>query len=108
ILFFSDLDIVGYINNDQSAQRFFEYIIKGFIEYTHNRSALFDELERFEMESNRKKVMKKKANCRKWRKNCSRLRRNDKERNQQRHLWLWVRIQHREIELQMGNRMVDQ
>lgn len=49
------LDIVGYGINDQEAQQSFEYTLKDFIEYTHNKRTLFDELERLGWTTNKKK-----------------------------------------------------
>ncbi len=49
------LDIIGYGISDQEAQRSFEDVLKAFIEYTHNKRTLFDELERLGWTTNKKK-----------------------------------------------------
>ncbi|MGM1428080.1 hypothetical protein [Sphingobacterium lactis] len=49
------LDLVGYGENDIEAQNSFELVLKEFIEYTHNKKTLFDELERLGWTINKKK-----------------------------------------------------
>lgn len=49
------LDIVGYGESDVEAKNSFEIVLQEFIEYTHNKKTLFDELERLGWTTNKKK-----------------------------------------------------
>lgn len=49
------LDLVGYGTNDQEARQSFETFLDEFVDYTHAKRTIFDELERLGWKVNRRK-----------------------------------------------------
>lgn len=49
------LDLVGYGESDIEARKSFEIMLAEFVDYTHNKRTMFDELERLGWTINKKK-----------------------------------------------------
>jgi len=56
------LDINGYAKSEQAAKQSFEVMLQEFLEYAHNKSTLFKELERLGWTVNKKKKRVKAPN----------------------------------------------
>lgn len=49
------LDLIGYGQSDEEAQQSFEIMLAEFVDYTHNKRTMFDELERLGWTVNKRK-----------------------------------------------------
>ncbi len=50
------LDLTGYGNSEKEAKKSFEITLEEFLEYTHNKNTMFDDLENLGWTVNRKKI----------------------------------------------------